>query len=252
MGTQTAIEWTQGGATWNPWQGCTKVSQGCRNCYMYRDMIRYGKDPRTVVRSARPTFEAPLKWARYWQNPTDVKNVPPKPGSFVFTCSWSDWFHVVADDWRDDAWKIARDTPFIYLVLTKRAYRIEDHLPADWGEGYPNVWLGVSVEDQGQMERAEILGRIPAAKRFISYEPALGPLEFSLTTLSRFHWLISGGESGSGFRKADPDWFTSVRDQCRHAEVSYFHKQNGGTQKIDGSWGGHLLDGKEYREFPNG
>src|SRR3990167_6883297 len=98
---QSKIEWTND--TWNPWHGCTKVSEGCDHCYMFRDKVRYGQDPELVVRS-KTTFTAPLKW---------------KEPSLVFTCSWSDWFHKAADAWRDEAWAIIKATPHLtYQILT--------------------------------------------------------------------------------------------------------------------------------------
>ena len=111
MGEQTAIEWAT--ATWNPWQGCTKVSPGCTHCYMYREKGMYGQNPRLVVRS-KTVFHAPLRWKE------------PQPR--VFTCSWSDWFHEAADPWRAEAWDIIRRTPrHTYLILTKRTPIITSH-----------------------------------------------------------------------------------------------------------------------------
>lgn len=246
MGTSTQIEWAD--ATWNPWGGCQKVSPGCKHCYMFRDMGRYGRDPMKVTRSSFFTFFGPERWAKYWKNPRPLKNIPPQPESRIFTCSWSDWFIEKADEWRDEAWNVVRTTPYKYLILTKRPELIAGRLPRDWGDGYPNVWLGVSVENQDYLWRAEILADIPAKKRFISYEPALGFLELSPTVLKSFHWVISGGESIG--RKSNLDWFRFMRDQCLTNNISYFHKQHGGSKKVDGSWGGHLLDGDEWRQVP--
>ena len=246
MGTRTAIEWADG--TWNPWSGCRKVSPGCKNCYMYRDMNRYGKDPMIVKRASYSTFFAPQKWDKYWENPRPVKYPPPPPGSDIFACSWSDWFIRDADEWREEAWAVARNTSYRYLILTKRPELIRERLPRDWGNGYPNVILGVSVENQDYLWRAETLADIPAAKCFISYEPALGFLELSPTVLKSIHWVISGGESMG--RKSNEDWFRFMRDQCTTAGIAYFHKQHGGSKKIDGSWGGRLLDGEEWNQKP--
>lgn len=154
MGKQTAIAWTQ--KTWNPWQGCRKVSPGCKYCYMYRDKERYGQDPKTVIVSSPKTFFSPFGW---------------KDPALVFTCSWSDWFISEADTWRPVAWDIIKSTPhLIYQILTKRPERILDALPADWGTGYPNVWLGVSVENQETAQtRLPLLERIPAVLRFVSF-----------------------------------------------------------------------------------
>lgn len=261
MGEKSAIEWTQN--TWNPWQGCHKVSPGCKFCYMYRDKERYGQDPKTVVRSKPPTFNAPLKW-------TDP--------ALVFTCSWSDWFVEEADAWREDAWAIIRKTPHLtYQILTKRPERIAGHLPADWGEGYSNVWLGTSVESQKYAdERIPALLSVPAKIRFLSCEPLLGPLDLTGKTIEDvwidpgyaaldsglgeviredgwpIHWIITGGESGAKdkIRPADLAWFRSIRDQCQAAGIAYFHKQHGGSTKINHIWGGRELDGRTWDEMP--
>ncbi|MDE8535531.1 DUF5131 family protein [Staphylococcus aureus] len=203
----------------------------------------YGRDPKVVVRSKPGTFNAPLNWARKL-----------KPGTKVFPCSWSDWFIAQADEWRAEAWEIIRRTPqFTYQILTKRPENIADRLPADWGEGYPNVWLGVSIEAPGYLERGKVLEKIPAAVRFISYEPALAAVDFrELFYWQRFHWLISGGESGTNPRPANLDWFRQVREDCHNYGIAYFHKQHGGSRQIDGAWGGRILDGRIHHEFPKG
>ncbi len=234
MGERTGIEWTE--HTWNPWIGCTKTSPGCENCYMFRDLLRYGKDPTVVRRTSDATFYAPLKWREL---------------AMAFTCSWSDFFHTNADPWRDAAWEVIRKTPHLtYQILTKRIGSVKDRLPKDWGSGWPHVWLGVSVESSEYLWRVAQLVALPAAIRFVSYEPALGPVDFA-PYLGRIHWLISGGESDYvNPRQANLDWFRAVRDQCARAGVPYFNKRHGGTRKIDGSWGGHLLDGQSHRAFP--
>ena len=176
MGETTSIGWTQ--KSWNPWQGCRKISPGCKLCYMYRDKLRYGQNPEIVVRSKPPTFNAPLKW----NAEVAERNVEGPDGShraLVFTCSWSDWFIEEADPWRNDAWAIIRQCPWlIFQVLTKRADRIADHLPHDWGNGYPNVWLGISAEDQKYYDlRWRDLAEVPAVVRFVSMEPLLAPID---------------------------------------------------------------------------
>lgn len=272
MGETTGIEWA--GATWNPWMGCHKVSAGCKNCYMFRDMPHYGKDPNVVVRS-KTTFDAPLKWA---------KSGKVAPGTRIFTCSWSDWFIAEADPWRDEAWEIVRRTPeYTYLILTKRPERIWNALPDDWGAGYPNVWLGTSAENQTQADkRIHVLRSIPAAVHFVSAEPLLGPIDLTAVRFGTSYssgeptpwnysaleyryvfgdegdaelwpikWVITGGESAlKDARYCDLDWVRAIRDQCQSAGVALFHKQHGGTRKIDGVWGGRALDGRTWDEFP--
>lgn len=234
MGKQTGIDWTD--HTWNPWVGCIKVSLGCANCYMYRDQVRYGNDPKRIHRTARSTFSAPLAW---------------KESARVFTCSWSDFFIEAADEWRDEAWSIIRRTPHLtYQILTKRPQNIKDRLPDDWENGYPNVWLGVSVETSKYLWRIESLDEVPAYIKFVSYEPALGAVDFTPYT-PVIQWIIGGGESGPNARPVNLDWFRDVRDMCRKYGIAYFHKQNGGNKRIDGHWGGDELDGMRHKEFPH-
>ena len=122
MGERTTISWTN--HTYNPWLGCTKVSPGCKHCYMFDYMWRIGLDPETVVRAKQGTFNAPLKWHR------PMNAFPPSHPQYVFTCSLSDFFHKDADPWRDEAWEIIRRTPNLtYQILTKRPERIAGHLP---------------------------------------------------------------------------------------------------------------------------
>jgi protein gp37 len=262
MGERSVIEWTD--STWNPWRGCDKVSPGCAHCYMFRDMRRYGRDPEVVTRCADGTFYAPIRKAA-WARERDAA-IADHGRHFVFTCSWSDWFHPAADEWRDEAWEIIRRTPqSTYQILTKRPELIADRLPDDWGEGYPNVWLGVTIENRRFVDRADLLRVIPAAVRFISAEPLLGPLVPTRFTddgwylwpdgFSRKHglllygidWLITGGESGPGHRRFDSDWALDLRDHCAERGVAFLHKQNGGPRPDSN---GRLLDGRTYTEFP--
>ncbi len=241
MGKTTGISWTD--ASWNPWQGCTKVSPGCKNCYMYRDKTRYGQDPMTVVRSKPATFNAPLKW-----------NLPER--SRIFVCSWSDFFHEDADDWRYEAWDIIEKLPqYDFLIPTKRIERF-GIIEAD-GFIFPkNVWLGVSVENQEMADkRIPLLLKIPAPIRWLSIEPMLGRIDlrhiqsdyvlFDVLGKNRFDyggngfgcaapmrdgidWVVFGGESGSGCRPCDTDWIRYGLEQCRVARVPAFVKQLGG------------------------
>ena len=248
MGDTTGIAWTN--RSWNPWHGCTKVSPGCAHCYMYREKERYGQNPELVVRG-KTTFKAPLRW---------------KEPALVFTCSWSDWFHEAADGWRDEAWAIIKQTPHLtYQILTKRPERIHDHLPADWGTGYVNVWLGVSIENQRWVERAGVLAKIPAAKRFVSAEPLLGPVTFrwagwhpmnaTFTTdhldglRLYFDWIIVGGESGPNARPMDLDWARTLRDECAETGVAFFLKQLGGHPDAR-AHDKAILDGTTHTAMP--
>jgi protein gp37 len=209
---KTNIAWSN--ATWNPWHGCAKVSAGCKNCYMFREKKQYGQDPTLVVRS-KTKFSDPLRWVARGKAPR-----------YCFTCSWSDFFIEQADPWRAEAWDIIQQTPEItYQILTKRPERISMGLPDDWREGYPNVWLGVSVENREAKHRIETLREIPAALRFLSLEPLLQHL--GDIDLSGVGWLIAGGESGPGARPMHPGWARSLRDQCLERGLPFFFKQWG-------------------------
>lgn len=233
MASNSSIEWTDD--TWNPWTGCLKVSPGCKNCYMYRDKKRHGQDAMIIVRSKAATFNAPLKKYK---------------GPLVFTCSWTDFFIPHADKWRSEAWDIIRQTPHLtYQILTKRPEFMPFRLPEDWGNGWGNVWLGVSVELADYLWRIDELENIPAVIKFVSYEPALEYVDFK-PYANTIDWLISGGESGFNARPANLDWFRQVRDDCERVGIDYFHKQHGGSKKIDGAYGGMLLDGKCYHNLP--
>jgi len=237
MGEHSAIGWTQ--STWNPWYGCTKVSPGCAHCYMFREQTRYGNNP-DVVRRSKTKFGEPTKW---------------KDGRLVFTCSWSDWFHEAADAWRDEAWDVIRATPrHTYQILTKRPERIAAHLPSDWGDGWPNVWLGTSIENQRWTTRLEELIAISARVRFVSAEPLLGPVDFGTISTpdelhNELHWVIVGGESGAQHRPMREEWARSLRDQCARAAIPFFLKQLGGHPDARAHEKA-VLDGRTWTEMP--
>lgn len=226
MGKSSAIEWTE--ATWNPWHGCLKVSPGCAHCYMYRDKRRYGQDGSEVLRS-KSSFDAPTKW---------------KESKMIFTCSWSDFFIAQADEWRDEAWEVIRNTPHhTYQILTKRPERIIEHLPNGWP--FRNVWLGVSVENPRFYNRIEVLAGIPAGIRFLSLEPLLAPMP--RLPLDGISWVVVGGESGPGCRPMQAEWVRDIRNQCAKAKVAFFFKQWGGPRK---DVTGRVLDGKVWNAMP--
>ena len=267
MAERTKIPWAD--ATWNPWQGCFKVSPGCAHCYMFREKIQFGQNPELVHRSIT-TWGHPLRWAKELQE--GLKPQPSRPNR-VFVCSWSDFFLSEADEWRREAWDIIYSTPeLIYLILTKRPENIPSRLPFDWGKGWSHVWLGVSVENQYWAEkRIPILLQIPAAKRFISVEPLLGPISlqgvleicepcFARTGepyVCNANWdckpikpislVIVGGESGPQHRPMNLEWVRMIREQCRNAGVAYFGKQMSAIRP------GVVLPGElGDREWPTG
>jgi protein gp37 len=243
MSDRSPIEWTE--ATWNPTTGCDRVSAGCDNCYalalakrlkaMGADKYQTDGDPRT----SGPGFgvalhEATLDQPYRWRNPR-----------VVFVNSMSDLFHArVPLSFVKRVFEVISDTPqHTYQVLTKRASRLRkvvDQL--DWP---PNLWMGVSVEDSSQLSRVDDLRQVPAAVRFVSCEPLLGPL--SSLDLEGIGWVITGGESGPNARDLDRSWVREIRDACLAARVPFFHKQWGGrTPKA----GGRELDGELWSEMP--
>jgi protein gp37 len=231
---RSAIEWTD--ATWNPVTGCTKVSPGCAHCYAetfaerFRGVPGHPYEQGFDLRLWPERLTAPLLWA--------------KPRR-VFVNSMSDLFHEsIPDGYVRRVFDVMAAAPrHQFQVLTKRHRRLESlatHLP--WPD---NVWIGVTIENDRWVERADVLRQIPAAVRFVSAEPLLGPLP-SLR-FDGIDWLIAGGESGFGHRPVQADWFRDLRDRCRAAQVSFFFKQWGGRYpKV----GGRLLDGEIWDEYP--
>jgi protein gp37 len=229
----SAIEWTE--ATWNPTSGCTKVSPGCDRCYAERITKRFPNSfPNGFALTLRPdSLDVPLHWRR------------PRT---IFVNSMSDLFHVdVPEDYLQKVFDVMRRTPqHTYQVLTKRAERLARVAPRlPWP---PNVWMGVSVETASFAWRIDYLRQVPAAVRFVSAEPLLGPLpQLDLTSI---HWLIAGGESQSGCRPAEDAWFAQLRDQCLAAGVWFFLKQLGGHPSKRGG-DEALLEGKRWVQMPS-
>lgn len=225
MGETTGISWTS--ATWNPWQGCRHASEGCRNCYMFSDKIRYGQDPKDIHRSSDATFRVPLKWQR------EVEGGKRGPDArLVFTCSWSDWFIEEADAWRDDGWEVIRRCPdLIFQILTKRAHRMADHLPPYWDEIRDRVWLGVSAEDQKNYDkRRPFVDADLSPVMWWSLEPLLGWINMGLRGYRhKPAWTVVGGESGHGARRCDVSWVRTLVRQCEAEDVAVYVKQMGGA-----------------------
>ena len=250
MAENSGISWTD--HTFNPWLGCVKVSEGCRNCYAERYVTgRMGKDvwgpPETTQRHiTTSTWAAVKKWQR--QAAAGATGVMGLGNPIlVFCASLSDIFesHPQLIEPRKLVWAIIRRCPDLhFLLLTKRPENIRTMLPKDWGDGYDNVWLGTTVEDLRVAHRIEVLKEIPARVRFISYEPAIGPLAGAM--LDGIHWMIYGGESGPDFRPDQKQWAREMREQCRREKIAFFYKQSCGLKtKTD-----PFLDGKTVHEFP--
>jgi protein gp37 len=244
MAEKTLIAWTD--HTFNPVWGCQKVSPGCEHCYAeciakvkYSKRRIWGPHSERRILSNKCWWE-PLKW--------DAKAQADGVRRRVFCGSMCDVFedHPTTAAEREPLFQLIRFTPHLdWLLLTKRADNIKACLPEDWGSGYSNVWLGVTVENDNYRHRADHLKRIPAAIHFVSYEPALGPLEMDLDGID---WLIYGGESGPKHRKDDITWARSIRQQCEAANTAFFFKQS--ANQYPGR--GIELDGVVVRTFPQG
>jgi protein gp37 len=267
----SGISWTH--YSWNPWLGCDKVAPECAHCYIYRD-LRKQKDPDTgKQRDAWGDIWLSKTWDRPWA--LQRKAAARGEAYRVFTCSHSDFFHKKADGFRAQAWMTIKNTPnLVYLILTKRAERIAKHLPADWGDGYPNVWLGVSTGCNQTLNKMDALRKVPAALRFVSCEPLLEDISEKIS-LAGFHWLICGGESGDGpeytwdpqhpklfiepgHRTMDLDWARALQRKCAaHVEplpsgtmkvgLPFYFKQVTATRSGQGVT---ALDGKVHHSFP--
>lgn len=234
MSTRSAIEWTE--ATWNPLTGCTKISPGCQHCYAERMALRLQAmgQPNYVNGFRLTVHEHMLQVPLTWKTP-----------QMVFVNSMSDLFHRdvpldfvlrVFDVMRRASWHI-------FQVLTKRSDRLLALDPQiDWP---PNVWMGVSVENQDYAFRADHLRQTGAAVKFLSLEPLLGPLP--RLDLRGIDWVIVGGESGPGARPMAEAWVLDIRDQCCAAGVPFFFKQWGGPKR---KRTGRLLRGRTWDQMP--
>ena len=225
MGKDSKIEWCD--HTWNPWVGCTKVSAGCENCYMFRDQTKFGNDPTEIRRTSSSVFELP----------NNIK----EPGKF-FVCSWSDFFHEdVPHHWRMNAMDIMHaNKQHTFLLLTKRPENIVKTVPGVFFRQSRNVWVGVTAENQEMADkRIPILLNVPAAVRFVSCEPLLGLIIFDqwedgpyYSRTEKLDWVIVGAESGPNRRPCSIEWIRDIVRQCKEAGIPVFVKQMGINGKI--------------------
>ncbi len=242
MAEVSEISWTD--ATFNPWIGCTKISPACDRCYAARDNERRGWVPGwgDGFRRRTKTWGDPLKWNR------KAAETGYKPR--VFCASLADVFdNQVQQAWRDDLWQLLRETPNLrWILLTKRIGNAAKMLPPDWP--FPNAGLMSTLENQAVWDRDfPKLMALPAAWHGVSAEPLLGPIDMRASVLRHGvpDWVITGGESGPGFRPLDMGAVRSIRDQCADLGITFHHKQNGG---IRGKVAGCLVDGVEHKHFP--
>lgn len=233
---QSSIEWTE--MTWNPTTGCTKISAGCKFCYaqvMSRRLKAMGVDK----------YENNFKLTIH----EDELNIPYtwKKPKVVFVNSMSDLFHKdVPIGFIQKVFKVMKDNPqHVFQVLTKRAdllryYDSEGYL--DWTH---NIWMGVSIENAKVIERLDLLKKTNARVKFLSCEPLIGPL--NKMKLKGIDWVIVGGESGRKPRPMKEEWVMDIKNQCQKADVAFFFKQWGGTNKKKA---GRVLEGQTWDEMP--
>lgn len=264
MAEYSGIGWTHG--TWNPFVGCDRVSEECANCYIETDVrkqidwqshqlrVPFGH----VYRTSPNLWKGPDKWQGELEGTGKARR--------IFTCSLSDFFHARADEWRPEAWAIMKRCPnLVWLVLTKRPELIASRLPADWGEGWPNVWLGVSAGCERTLHRMDSLRRIPVhpqAVRFLSAEPLLEDISAHIS-LDGFGWVIVGGESGfnpehyftrdedwrkgvPGRRTMDLTWARNLQVLCGRGNIPFYFKQ---VTHSHAGFGTNAL-GSAYHQFP--
>jgi len=247
MSEGSRIEWTE--ATWNPVAGCTIVSPGCTNCYAMRmaarlQLMNQSKYTDTTRKSGdryvwtgkvnldESSLSAPFRWRK-----------PRK----IFVNSMSDLFQEkVSIDFIAKIWQVMEQADWhTFQILTKRPERMSEILIAGSFKVLPNVWLGTSIENGDHIGRLDALRNTPAAVRFVSFEPLIGPI--SDANLSGVHWAIVGGESGPRARAVDKSWVRRIRQLCREQDVAFFFKQWGGANK---KRTGRRLDGRLYNEYP--
>ena len=244
--TTTKIEWTD--ATWNPVAGCSVVSAGCTHCYamsMARRLEAMGTAK--YVGLTRVTGGRPV-WTGTIREDADALRAPyrwSKPRK-VFVNSMSDLFHEKVDvDFIAAVWRVMKDTPrHEYQILTKRPEVMEEVLAIRSLETLPNVWLGTSVEDARVVDRIDVLRATPAAVRFISFEPLIGPVgEVDLTGID---WAIVGGESGRHARPIHESWIDEIHAQSRRYGTAFFFKQ-WGAWGADNQRRSKRANGRQYR-----
>jgi len=272
MGANSKIEWTH--HTFNPWWGCLKVSEACKNCYAEAWAKRVGQSVWGQTAPRRFFGE------QHWGEPKRLNDRLNGTGrrERVFCASMADVFEDRDDlaESRVRLWDVIRDTPNLdWLLLTKRPQNIARMLPADWGDGWQNVWLGTTVENQRRAdENLPHLLAVPAVVRFISAEPLLEEIDIR-AYLSGLHWVITGGESGPKARPSSPSWFRRLMLECMEEEVAFHFKQWGdwvpgnsvslpaakkariasapdGTtmHRVGKKLAGRLLDGEHWDELP--
>ena len=215
---------------WNLWHGCHKLSEGCRHCYVYRTDGKYGKDSSVVTKTEK--FDLPLQ-----RKKNGTYKIPS--GNLVYTCFTSDFLIEDADEWRAEAWEMMRIRQDLRFLITKRIDRLQQCLPPDWGDGYDNVTICCTMENQDRVDyRLPIYKEIPIKHKIIICEPLLSRIDFRGELGEWVEQVVAGGESGKEVRVCDYEWVLDIRQQCIDANVGFWFKQTGSYL---------LKDGHEYK-----
>ncbi|MBI4232079.1 phage Gp37/Gp68 family protein [Candidatus Peregrinibacteria bacterium] len=247
MSDKSTIEWTD--ATWNPVTGCTKISPACKHCYA-----------ETFAERFRGVHGHPFEQGfdlKLWPERLSLPSKWGKP-KMIFVNSMSDLFHEgVSDEFIGKVFDVMTEArQHTFQVLTKRSKRLAEWAKANYSKRAwpPNVWIGVSIENQDYIWRIDDLIQVPANVRFLSLEPLLGPIALEPAIADYIHWVIVGGESGPKARQMNPKWAMDIRDQCLRHKIKFFFKQwgtyNKSGERVGKKAAGRKLDGETWDEMP--
>lgn len=212
---------------WNPWHGCKKISDGCTNCYVYRADAYRNRDSSVVTKTGN--FNLPIKRTR-------SKDFKIPSNELVYTCFTSDFLLEDADPWRPEAWQMIKARSDLqFLFITKRIHRFMDCIPADWGDGYPNVHVCCTVENQDRADfRLPLFQSMPIHKKSIVCEPLLEPIDLTPYLGDWVVEVLAGGESGNAARICHYDWILDIQQQCKAFKISFSYHQTGTKLIKDG------------------
>ncbi|HNX63613.1 MAG TPA: DUF5131 family protein [Oscillospiraceae bacterium] len=214
-------------AMWNPWRGCHRYSEGCKFCYIHKGDAKRGVDTNLIIKSDK--FNAPVAVNKKGE-------YAMKSGQMVYCCFSSDFLIEEADEWRNECWKMIKQRPDLHFIfLTKRIERFEDCIPADWNDGYENVTVGCTVENQEMVDlRLAIFSKLPIKHRNIILQPLLEAVNIE-KYLDNVELVVVGGEYDRDARPFDYDWVLSLREQCVKHNVSFDFHQCGSKFIVDGT-----------------
>ena len=220
-------------SNWNPWHGCLKCSEGCQNCYVYYlDRMR-GKSGADIYRT-KTGFKYPLSKDRSGRYKI-------QSGEMISVCMTSDFFLQEADEWRSEVWDIIRKrSDVIFLLLTKRVERVRECLPPDWKDGWDNVFLNVTCENQSRAdERIPVLLELPIRHKGLHCAPLLGPVSIgSYLDSGQIEQVACGGENYGGYRPCDFEWVKLLREECEERDITFCFMETGTV---------FIKDGRKYR-----